>query len=87
MELQDTCDIVHDNIIYVTNNGAYADSNNIYGISYSQSTSSSHSFDVYNNTIFTNGNYAVYLNGVSNTNVTNNGLSGAILFLKIKLLK
>ena len=75
MELQDTCDIVHDNIIYVTNNGAYADSNNIYGISYSQSTSSSHSFDVYNNTIFTNGNYAVYLNGVSNTNVTNNGLS------------
>jgi hypothetical protein len=75
MELQDTCDIVHDNIIYVTNNGAYADSNNIYGISYSQSTSSSHSFDVYNNTIFTNGNYAVYLNGVSNTNVTNNELS------------
>ena len=75
MELQDTFDIVHDNIIYVTNNGAYADSNNIYGISYSQSTSSSHSFDVYNNTIFTNGNYAVYLNGVSNTNVTNNGLS------------
>ena len=78
MELQDTCDIVHDNIIYVTNNGAYADSNNIYGISYSQSTSSSHSFDVYNNTIFTNGNYAVYLNGVSNTNVTNNGLSAYI---------
>ena len=32
MELQDTCDIVHDNIIYVTNNGAYADSNNIYGL-------------------------------------------------------
>ena len=55
MELQDTFDIVHDNIIHVTNNGAYADSNNIYGISYSQSTSSSHSFDVYNNTIFTNG--------------------------------
>ena len=78
MELQDTCDIVHDNIIYVTNNGAYADSNNIYGISYSQSTSSSHSFDVYNNTIFTNGNYAFYLNGVSNTNVTNNGLSAYI---------
>ena len=78
MELQDTFDIVHDNIIYVTNNGAYADSNNIYGISYSQSTSSSHSFDVYNNTIFTNGNYAVYLNGVSNTNVTNNGLSAYI---------
>ena len=78
MELQDTCDIVHDNIIYVTNNGAYADSNNIYGISYSQSTSSSHSFDVYNNTIFTNGNYAVYLNGVSHTNVTNNGLSAYI---------
>ena len=78
MELQDTFDIVHDNIIYVTNNGDYADSNNIYGISYSQSTSSSHSFDVYNNTIFTNGNYAVYLNGVSNTNVTNNGLSAYI---------
>ena len=78
MELQDTFDIVHDNIIHVTNNGAYADSNNIYGISYSQSTSSSHSFDVYNNTIFTNGNYAVYLNGVSNTNVTNNGLSAYI---------
>lgn len=36
------------------------------------------SFDVYNNTIFTNGNYAVYLNGVSNTNVTNNGLSAYI---------
>ena len=78
MELQDTFDIVHNNIIYVTNNGAYADSNNIYGISYSQSTSSSHSFDVYNNTIFTNGNYAVYLNGVSHTNVTNNGLSAYI---------
>lgn len=78
MELQDTYDIVHDNIIYVTNNGDYADSNNIYGISYSQPTSSSHSFDIYDNTIFTNGKYAVYLKGVSNTNITNNGLSAYV---------
>lgn len=31
-----------------------------------------------NGTLMENGNYAVYLNGVSNTNVTNNGLSAYI---------
>ena len=75
MELEDTYAEVYNNTINVVNDLAYSSSNNIYGISYYQTTyNNPHVFKVYNNTILTNGHYAVYLKSSSGTQVYNNSL-------------
>ena len=75
MELEDTYAEVYNNTINVVNDLAYSSSNNIYGISYYQTTyNNPHVFKVYNNTIVTNGHYAVYLKSSSGTQVYNNSL-------------
>ena len=75
MELEDTYAEVYNNTIYVVNDLAYSSSNNIYGISYYQTTyNNPHVFKLYNNTILTNGHYAVYLKSSSGTQVYNNSL-------------
>ena len=72
MELQAEFAYVYNNTIYTYNIGKYDDVNSIYGISYAQWYYGDHSFDIRENTIFTEGKYAVFiLNGV-NTNVTDN---------------
>ena len=75
MELEDTYAEVYNNTINVVNDLPYSSSNNIYGISYYQTTfNDPHVFKVYNNTILTNGHYAVYLKSSSGTQVYNNSL-------------
>ena len=75
MELEDTYAEVYNNTINVVNDLVYSQGNNIYGISYYQTTyNNPHVFKVYNNTIVTNGHYAVYLKSSSGTQVYNNSL-------------
>lgn len=76
MELQDTYATVCGNTIEVTNLGGYDSNNCVYGISYSQATSGSHTYIICNNTVkVPDGDWAVYLNGVVNSTVTYNHLS------------
>lgn len=75
MELQDNYDVVSGNIIEVHNIGVYNPSNCVYGISYCQSTSGSHTYIVTGNTVHVNnGKWAVFLDGVINSVVTSNWL-------------
>lgn len=75
MELQDTYATVCGNTIEVTNLGGYHASYCVYGISYSQATSGTHTYIIYNNTVkVPDGDYAVYLDGVVNSNVSYNHL-------------
>ena len=75
MELQDTYATVTGNTIDVTNvagsyNGFY-----IFGISYCQPTAGSHSFNITNNTVRApHSPYAVYLDNVTDSNVSYNSL-------------
>ncbi|WP_303372539.1 hypothetical protein [Methanobrevibacter sp.] len=78
MELQDTYATVCGNTIDVTNvegaTGGY-----IYGISYCQPTGGDHTYIICNNTVrVPDGEYAVYLDGVIDTVVTNNWLYSAL---------
>lgn len=76
MELQDTYATVTGNTIDVTNvagpyNGFY-----IFGISYCQSTADSHTYNITNNTVRApHSPFAVYLNNVTNSNVSYNNLT------------
>ena len=72
MELQDTNAKVYNNTIYSQSKGAYSDLNSLYGISYAQSTEGTHIYDIENNTIVTEGRYAVYLKSAKNSRVSNN---------------
>ena len=65
MELEDTYAEVYNNTINVVNDLAYSSSNNIYGISYYQTTSGNHTFNISDNIVRTNGHYAVYLADVT----------------------
>lgn len=72
MELQDTYATVYNNTICVNNTAEYVADNYAYGISYCQSTSGSHYYDIYDNNVkVINGDYAVYLI---------DGASGQVLF-------
>ncbi|MBE6498945.1 MAG: hypothetical protein E7Z80_00140 [Methanobrevibacter thaueri] len=70
MELQDTVAKVYNNTIYSYNVGDGDDG--LFGISYAQSTSGNHNFDIQNNTIHTDGKYAIYLLSAQNSIVTEN---------------
>lgn len=72
MELQDTNAKVYNNTIYSQSKGGYSDLNSLYGISYAQSTEGIHCYDIENNTIVTEGRYAVYLKSAKNSRVSNN---------------
>lgn len=75
MELQDTYATVYGNTIDVTNVDGYVSGACVYGISYSQSTPGTHTYNITNNTVrVPHGDYAVYLDDVVNSNVTYNHL-------------
>ncbi len=70
MELQDTYAEVYNNTINVEDRNNYSATSYVYGISYNQTTNSNHTFNIYDNTITTNGHYAVFLVS-SNSSVVN----------------
>ena len=75
MELQDTYATVCGNTIDVTNIDGYHKNYYVFGISYCQSTSGSHTYNITNNTVrVPHGDYAVYLDGVVNSTVAYNRL-------------
>lgn len=63
IEVQDSDDLIWNNTIIVNNIGNYSNSNNIYGISYSQNTKGDHKYNIQYNNVTTNGRYAVSLSG------------------------
>lgn len=74
IEVQDTNDTIWNNTIEV-HNRANSTTGNAYGISYSQSTSSNHTYNIQYNKIKTDSNYGVYINAngtIKNTTVSNN---------------
>ena len=74
MELQDTVAKVYNNTIYSYNIGDGTDG--IFGISYAQSTSGRHTYDIQNNTVYTDGAYAIYFLSAVDSTVTGNTLYG-----------
>ena len=74
IESQDNNDIIMNNIIEVHNTGEVKWEDNIYGISYSQKTDSTHTYRVVNNTVISDGYYVSHMLDADNTTVTNNTL-------------
>ena len=74
MELQDTSAKVYNNTIYSQSISNYDEVNKLFGISFVQYSSGSHTYDIRDNTIFTEGKYAVYLRDAKDSNVTENYL-------------
>ena len=72
IESQDTCSTILNNIIEVHSVGDVSIDDNIYGISYRQSTNGDHQYDIENNTVFSDGYYAVNLLSSVNSKVINN---------------
>ena len=74
MEFQDIVAKAYNNTIYVQNVNEYNDDNNIAGITYVQSTSGSHQFDIQNNTIYSEGKYAVLIKSAKDSQIIGNTL-------------
>ena len=74
MEFQDTVAKAYNNTIYVQNVNEYNDDNNIAGITYVQSTSGSHQFDIQNNTMYSEGKYAVLIKSAKDSQIIGNTL-------------
>ena len=74
IESQDNNDIIMNNVIEVHNTGKVELDDNIYGISYSQETNSTHTYRVVNNTVISDGYYVSHMLDADNTTVTNNTL-------------
>ena len=72
MELQDTNAKVYNNTIFSKSKGSYDELNSLYGISYSQYTGGVHTYDIKDNTVYTEGKYAVYLMSAKDSYVVNN---------------
>ena len=72
IESQDTCSTIVNNIIEVHSVGDVSIDDNLYGISYRQSTNGDHQYDIENNTVFSDGFYAVNLLTSENSKVANN---------------
>ena len=72
IETQDTCSTIINNIIEVHSVGDVSIDDNIYGISYRQSTAGDHHYDIENNTVFSDGFYAVNLLTSVDSKVINN---------------
>jgi len=72
IESQDTHSIIQHNIIEVHSVGDVSINDNLYGVSYHQSTSGDHQYDIQNNTVFSDGYYSVNLLSSVNSTVANN---------------
>lgn len=72
IESQDSYSTILNNRIEVHSVGAVGIDDNIYGISYRQSTSGDHRYDIENNTVFSDGFYAVNLLNSVDSKVLNN---------------
>ena len=72
VESQDTYSEIFNNTIEVHSIAEVNEGDNIYGVSYRQSTEEEHSFNIENNTIYSDGTTAVYLLGSDDSNIRNN---------------
>ena len=72
IESQDSHSTIINNTIEVHSVGAVSIDDNIYGISYRQSTNGDHQYDIENNTVFSDGFYAVNLLSSVDSKVVNN---------------
>ncbi len=72
IETQDTCSTIINNIIEVHSVGDVSIDDNLYGISYRQTTAGDHHYDIENNTVFSDGFYAVNLLTSVDSKVVNN---------------
>jgi hypothetical protein len=72
IESQDSDSYIANNIIEVHSVGAVGEDDNIYGISYRQSTAGSHRYDIQDNVVFSDGFSSVYLLSSDNSTVANN---------------
>ena len=72
IESQDSDSYIANNTIEVHSVGAVGENDNIYGISYRQSTSGNHTFHIQDNTVFSDGYSSVYLLSSENSTVANN---------------
>lgn len=72
VETQDSDSVVENNIIEVHSVGPVNVDDNIYGVSYRQSTDGDHKYSIKNNTVFSDGYKSVYLLDSKNSTVANN---------------
>ena len=72
IETQDSNSVIEDNIIEVHSVGPVSVNDNIYGVSYRQSTQGDHKYTIQNNTVFSDGYKSVYLLGSKDSKVANN---------------
>ncbi len=72
VETQDSDSIVENNIIEVHSVGPVNVDDNIYGVSYRQSTEGDHKYSIKNNTVFSDGYKSVYLLDSKNSTVSDN---------------
>lgn len=72
IEGQDSDDIIRNNRIEVHSVGDVDEGDNLYGISYRQSTDGDHKFDIENNLVFSEGYYSVYLLSSVDSTIVNN---------------
>lgn len=72
VETQDSDSVVENNIIEVHSVGPVNVDDNIYGVSYRQSTEGDHKYSIKNNTVFSDGYKSVYLLDSKNSTVANN---------------
>ena len=72
IETQDSNSVIENNIIEVHSVGAVGIDDNIYGVSYRQSTAGDHKYSIQNNTVFSDGFKSVYLLSSTDSTVANN---------------
>ena len=72
IETQDSNSEILDNYIEVHSVGVVGINDNIYGVSYRQSTAGNHTYNIQNNTVFSDGYSSVYLLSSVNSTVANN---------------
>lgn len=72
IETQDTNTVIKNNTIEVHSIGDVDINDNIYGISYSQSTPGNHTFDIEDNLVFSDGFFSVFLLNSVNSKIINN---------------
>ena len=72
IESQDSDSYIANNTIEVHSVGAVGEDDNIYGISYRQSTDRNHTFNIQDNIVFSDGYSSVYLLSSQDSTVANN---------------
>ena len=72
IESQDSNSIIHNNTIEVHSVGNVNIDDNIYGVSYRQHIAGNHTFDIQNNTVFSDGFYSVSILDSVDSTIANN---------------